>query len=137
MDARNDVTIRGVALAEAMMSILPRTVAGELGTVLLRPGTELGTVLLDAFYASAPVPAEGSWVDAVEVNARILRGFISKKPPAEFRLVFFEGRLTVNNSTIDAKLATMDTPDPVPPKVWSKRRKMPWVGVGVRHSRFR
>jgi hypothetical protein len=51
MDARNDVTIRGVALAEAMMSILPRTVAGELGTVLLRPGTELGTVLLDAFYA--------------------------------------------------------------------------------------
>jgi hypothetical protein len=136
MHARNDVTIRGVDLAEALRRILPRTKSGELGTVVIRPGPEPNTLRLDAYYAGTPVAAEGAWVDEVEVNARMLLGFMVEKRPATFRLVFFEGRLAVNGSTIPASLAPPDPIRVTAPKVWSKRRKMPHVGRGLKRTRL-
>jgi hypothetical protein len=137
MHAINDVKVLGLDLATAVRRILPPTMGGELGMIIIRPGNDPSMLELEAFYASASVPAEGPWTDAIEVNARMFQGFMSKKPPAVFRLVFFDGRLSVNNSTIGANLATSDPSDARPSKVWTKRRKMPWVGRGLKHSRFR
>jgi hypothetical protein len=129
--------VLGTDLATAVRRILPPTVAGELGMIIIRSGQDPGTLELEAFYASTSVPADGSWADAVEVNARMLRGFTLRKPPAEFRLVFFDGCLTVNGSTIEAHHATLTPSDARAPKVWTKRRKMPWLGRGLRRSRLR
>jgi len=137
MHATNDVKVLGTDLAAAVRRILPPTVAGELGMIIIRAGQDPGMLELGAFYASTSVPAEGTWTEAIEVNARMLRGFMRKKPPAEFRLVFFDGHLTVNGSTIEAQLATLTPSDARAPKVWTKRRKMPWLGRGLRRSRLR
>ena len=105
--------------------------------IVIRASQDPGTLELEAFYASTSVPAEGSWTDTIEVNARMLRGFVLRKHPGVIRLVFFDGHLAVNDSTIDAHLATSAPSDARPPKVWTKRRKMPWLGQGVRRSRVR
>ena len=137
MHATNDVKVLGADLATAVRRILPPTVAGELGMIVIRASQDPRMLDLEAYYASTSVPAEGSWADAIEVSARMLRGFVLRKPPAVIRLVFFDGHLTVNDSTIEAHLATLNPSDTRAPKVWSKRRKMPWVGRGQRRSRLR
>jgi hypothetical protein len=107
MQVLNDVTIRGTDFAGAVRRILPRQRAGQLGYVVIGPAA-LGALRLEGFYAVAEVPAEGTWTDAVALNARLLRGFALGRPPAVFRLVFFGGRLAINGSTIGASRATPD-----------------------------
>jgi hypothetical protein len=114
MQAANDVTIRGDAFAKAIRSILPRTRAGQLGYVVISPSATAGMVRLEAYYAGTDVAAEGAWADAVEVNARLLRGFAKGRQPATCRLVYFGGWLLVNGAKIGAGRA-WPTSTSVPP----------------------
>ena len=129
MQARNDVTVRGIEFARAIRSILPRQRTGQLGNVVITPATKPATLRLEAFYAATEVVAEGSWSDAVQVNARLLRGFVTGRPPAAFRLVYFEGRLAVNGSTITAGLAGQDAAAVGPSYVPTNRLGTP-IGQG-------
>jgi hypothetical protein len=99
------------------IAILPRQRAGQLGYVVISPAAP-GTVRLEGFYAATEVAAEGAWSDAIAANARQLRGFALGKPPAVFRLVFFGGRLAINDVTIGAFVPAWDAaavrPDYVP-----------------------
>lgn len=136
MDARNDVTIQTVDLTDALRRILPQTTKGELGTLVIQPGSEPDTLRLDAYYAGMEISVSGTWTDSVEVNARLLRGFMMRKPPPTFRLVYFDGRMAVNGSTIDAKLTGPDALAIQHHKGQGLKRRMPWVGRGVRGSRL-
>ena len=136
MNARNDVTIQTVDLTDALRRILPQTTTGELGTLVLEPGSEPDTLRLDAYYAGTEIHVVGIWTDSVEVNARLLRGFMMRKPPPSFRLVYFDGRMSVNDSTIDAKLAGPDALAVQHHKGRGLKRRMPWVGRGIRGSRL-
>jgi len=101
MHARNDATIAGPAFAAAVRSILPRGTKRDPGYVILRPMAD-GAITLEGFYASAPVPAEGAWAASVNVPGRFLRGFVTGKPPASVRLVFFDRVLSINGTTVSA-----------------------------------
>jgi hypothetical protein len=135
MNARNDVVIRMADLTNALRRILPLSATGELGRLVIQPGATGGTLRFDAYYAGAEIAAEGLWTDAIEVNARIMRGFVRGKPSGTMRFVFFEGRLAVNGSTIDAKLADPAALENLPPKRRGRRQQMPWLGRSRPHSR--
>ena len=100
MQSSNDVTIRGEDFAKAVRSIMPHQRKGHFGDVAIGPASEPGRLRLEGFYATSEVAAEGEWIDTIRVNARLLRVFATGRPPSVFRLVYFEGRLLVNESTI-------------------------------------
>ena len=101
MQTRNDATLAGPAFAAAVRSILPRGTKRDPGYIILRPMAD-GAIMLEGFYVSAPVPAEGAWTEAVNVPGRFLRGFVTGKPPASVRLIFFDKLLSINGTTVSA-----------------------------------
>lgn len=101
MRTANDATIAGPAFAAAVRSILPRGTKRDPGYVILRPMAD-GVIILEGFYASFAVPAEGAWSEAVNVPSRFLRAFAAGKPPATVRVVFFDKLLSINGTTVSA-----------------------------------
>jgi hypothetical protein len=68
MRATNDITIPGADFAAAIRRILPRARKKDLGGVSTAPAGA-GLVLLSGYFASAIVPAEGTWTDTVATPA--------------------------------------------------------------------
>jgi hypothetical protein len=108
MRAANDITISAADFAAAIRSILPRARKKDLGGVAIAPAGA-GLVRLSGYYASATVPAEGTWTDTVTIPAgRFMRGLVIGNPPPAFRLVFFGGLLAVNGATVTARAMDRD-----------------------------
>ena len=104
MPTTHDVTIPGPAFAEALRRILPRGTKRDPGNVILCPITD-GAMVVEGFYASAPVPAEGAWAEAVHAPGFFLRTFAKGAPPATVRLVFFDRILSINGTSVSAHAA--------------------------------
>lgn len=101
MHAAHDVTIPGPAFADALRRILPRGTKRDPGAVILSPLAD-GAMVLEGFYASASVPAEGAWAEAVRAPGVFLRNFARGTPPAAVRLVFFDRVLSINGTSVTA-----------------------------------
>lgn len=101
MRAHNDTIVPGQIFAAAVRSILPLGRKRDPGYIILHPAAA-GTITLERFYASAPVPPEGAWTDAVYAPGVFLRSFAMGKPPAAARLVFFDCMLSINGTTLRA-----------------------------------
>lgn len=116
MRTAHDATIPGHAFTDALRRILPRGTKRDPGAVILWPIAD-GAMVLEGFYASAPVPADGAWAEAVHAPGFFLRTFAKGEPPATVRLVFFDRMLSINGTSVSAHA----TPD----------GSMPW---GPRHQ---
>lgn len=117
------MTVGGADFAKAVRSILPRQRTGQLGYVVIsQPGPS--TLRLQGFYAGVEIAAERTWADALQVNARQLRGFASGRQSATVRLVFFGGSLVIND-TIGAGRALPDALALPPSYVPTKRPGAP------------
>jgi hypothetical protein len=104
MHAAHDVTIPGPAFADALRRILPRGTKRDPGNVILWPLAD-GAMVLEGFYASASVPAEGAWADPVHAPGVFLRNFSRGTQPAAVRLVFFDRVLSINGTSVTARAA--------------------------------
>lgn len=138
MQALNDATVRGIDFAKAVRFILPRQPTGQLGYIVICPAG-LGAIRFESVYATAEVAAEGVWTNTIHANARHLRGFAKGRPPARFRLVFFERRLTINDSTISALLVEPSAVAVTPADVSTNRLGSPgthiWPAASQRRQR--
>ena len=123
MRAANDVTIPGPALADALRRILPRDAKLDPGYVVIRPAGA-GMVTLEGFYATASVPAEGAWSDAVNAPGTLLRNITAGDTPPAVRLVFFDRVLSINGATVSAYAVT-DDDMPSAPQVQPRNRSAP------------
>lgn len=101
MRATHDVGIPGRAFAAALRRILPRGTKRDPGNVILWPIAD-GAMVLEGFYASASVPADGAWTEAVHAPGFFLRSFAKGAPLASVRLVFFDRMLSVNDTSVTA-----------------------------------
>jgi hypothetical protein len=123
MRAANDITIPGPAFADAIRRILPRGTKRDPGNVILWP-LEDGEMVLEGFYASASVPAEGAWAEPAHAPGAFLRNFAKGDPPPAVRLVFFDRLLSINGTTVTA----WATPEGSMP--WGPRHQ-PTNGLGA------
>jgi hypothetical protein len=99
MLTRNDATLSGPAFADALRRILVRGTKRDPGAVILWPLAD-GAMVLEGFYASASVPAEGAWAEPVHAPGVFLRNFARGTPPAAVRLVFFDRVLSINGTSV-------------------------------------
>lgn len=104
MHAAHDATLPGPAFADALRRILPRGAKRDPGHIILWPLAD-GAMVLEGFYASASVPAEGAWAEAVHAPGVFLRNFTRGTPPAAVRLVFFDRVLSINGTSVTAQAA--------------------------------
>ena len=104
MRTTHDVTIPGPAFADALRRILPRGTKRDPGAVILWPIAD-GAMILEGFYASASVPSDGAWAEAVHAPGFFLRTFAKGAPPATVRLVFFGRMLSINGTSVTAHAA--------------------------------
>lgn len=128
MRTTHDVTIPGPAFADALRRILPRGTKRDPGNVIVWPITD-GAMVLEGFYASASVPAEGAWAEAVHAPGFFLRSFAKGTPPAAVRLVFFDRVLSINGTSVTA-WATPDGAMPWGPRHQPTNR----LGAPLAHS---
>jgi hypothetical protein len=104
MKAANDTTVAGRDFAAAVHRILPtsrKNKRKDLGGVTIALASP-GVLRLTSFYASVDVPAEGTWTDAIAVSGRFLWNLVEQNSPLAMRLVYFDGTLTLNSTSITA-----------------------------------
>jgi len=102
----NGITVSGQDFSEAIRQILPtgrkagKSDQGEVAIMEISPGI----LRLTSFHATMEMPGDGTWTDAVAVSALFLWQLAAKSPPSVFHLVFFDGTLMVNGTSVTGRI---------------------------------
>ncbi len=101
----NEITVSGQDFSEAIRQILPtgrkagKSDKGEVAIMEISPGI----LRLTSFHATMEMPGDGTWTDSVAVSGLFLWQLAAKSPPSVFHLVFFDGTLMVNGTSVTAR----------------------------------
>ena len=98
MQARNDVRVRRDDFAAALRRILPRGRPAAVRVTIRPAGADMLRLACGPAQEHFPIVA-GRWCDVAEASATALRA-IAARSPTVMRLVFFDGVLAVNGTTL-------------------------------------